>query len=149
MVDGGWLMEKLSRRLTIGDQLSTNNNQLFPSINHQPKTINSRFVVRPSTINQQPSTLLSRPRSTGSLGGGRGNRLRRRIAEREQGAFGFLFFLRPESGHGLAKRFHAKVLLATGALDAIEERGQINHLAARLEEVKVQHLLSRHALHGI
>src|SRR6266508_4417875 len=92
--------------------------------------------------------LFPRPRSARGFRCGGGNRFGRRITEGEQSASGFLFLLCAESGHGFTQRFHTEVILALGALDAIEERGQINHLAARVEEVEVQNLLPRHTSHG-
>jgi len=97
-----------------------------------------------STINQEPSTI---PRSAGSLGCGCRNRLRGRIAEGEQSAFGFLSFRCTEADQRFPQRLQAKVILAASSLDTIEECGEVNHLAARVEVVKVQNLLSRHALH--
>src|SRR6266498_3436052 len=56
MVDGGWLMEKLSRLLTIALQLSTNNHSFRPStINQRPSTFALSSVHQPSTKNHQLS----------------------------------------------------------------------------------------------
>ncbi len=89
----------------------------------------------------------ARERAARGFGRGGGNGFCRRITETDQSASGFLFILAAEIGQRCPQCFHAEVILAIGPLNPVEERGQINHLAARFKEVEVHYLLSRHALH--
>jgi len=58
-----------------------------------------------------------------------------------------LFILAAESGQGFPQCPQAQVIFAASSLDAIKECGDVNYFAASFEEVKIENLLSRHALH--
>ena len=86
----------------------------------------------------------ARPGSTSSFRRCRGNRFGSRIAQAQQhvlgaasvGAFEFVQSLRP--------RYQAKISFALGAIQAIQERSQINKLGACVHEIKIEELLAVH-----
>src|SRR6266851_1764939 len=86
----------------------------------------------------------SRPCSAGGLGGCGGDRLGGPITEREQNALRTISAGIGQCLHGLAEARHSKIFCAVRALDPVEERGQINELAAGVHEIKIQNLLACH-----
>ena len=77
------------------------------------------------------------------FGGCSGDRVFSWVAEAQENFFGAIFFV-VEDGKGSAKGFHAKIFFAFGAIDAIDERGDVEQLGAGVHEVKVQNLLACH-----
>ena len=97
-----------------------------------------------SAIEHWLSAIPAGPRLARRLGGRGGNRLRGWIAESQQHAFGFVLAAAIQIGQRSAKGFDAEIVLAAGAFDAVEERGDINQPAARIEEVVIEDLLACH-----
>src|SRR4051812_36338327 len=91
------------------------------------------------------ASLSSRPGADRSLARCFRNRLRRWIAEREQDLFRLFLFLPAQLAERGAEGLHPEILVAVRALEAIEKRRQVNQLAARVHEIQIEHLLSRHS----
>src|SRR3954469_4967019 len=70
--------------------------------------------------------------------------LSRRVAKGEQDSFAPTGAFLGEFAKRLAKSLHAKVGVSMAALDAIDECSQIDELAARVHEIKIEHLLACH-----
>jgi hypothetical protein len=66
------------------------------------------------------------------------------IAEREQNAFCAVVPLAVEFLESGPQSVDAEVSLAVCSLEAIQECGQVDELAARVHEIKVEHLLACH-----
>jgi hypothetical protein len=67
------------------------------------------------------------------------------VAEREQNLFGPLLLPSVQVGQRRPKTFEPKISLAIGALDAVEERRQLDELVPGIQKVQVENLLTGHS----
>ncbi len=100
-----------------------------------------------ATLNQQLlAFFLSGPGTAGGFGGGGGNRLSSWVAEGEEDVFGAGGLFTIEFLDGRAESVEAEVGFAFGAVNAVEERGEVDKFRARLDKIKVQYLLACHKM---
>lgn len=86
--------------------------------------------------------LLARPRAAGTFAVRFGDGFHGRIAEREQDFFGAARFFAAQFLDGRAEGCEAKISRAFGAIGPIQERGNLDELVSRFDEIMVEHLLS-------
>ena len=87
------------------------------------------------------------PGAEGGFAGGLGDGLGGGIAEGEEDLAGFLAVFAGEFGEGVAERLEAEILGAGGALDAVEEGGEVNEFVAGVHKVKIKDLLAGHRIY--
>src|SRR2546426_10173786 len=94
-----------------------------------------------------PPSLGSRPCPARRFGGGGRNRLGRWVAESEQHLLGFGGVALAQLSESESKCVHSNVFLPASAFDAVYERRQINQLAPRVHEIKIENLLPCHNIY--
>src|SRR4051794_33169988 len=73
-----------------------------------------------------------------------GNRLRRRIAKRQQNLPRAARLGGREGLQRFSKRFQAEIARAISSIHAIQKRGDIDELRARIHEVEIEQFLAGH-----
>ena len=66
------------------------------------------------------------------------------VAECQQNIFGLLFLVAGQFFKRGAKGFYAEIVLAAGALDAVEEGGDVDEFVPRIQKIEIEDLLSCH-----